>query len=301
MHFLSPLRYPGGKRKLANFMRLLIRHNDLTGVEYVEPYAGGASVALSLLFGEFASQIHINDFDPAIAALWHTILDFPEELCQRIRDISVDMGEWERQRAIHEAIDPDPLDLAFSTFFLNRTNRSGIIRGGVIGGKDQSGDWKIDARFNKDDLIFRIQKIARYRSRIRTYCLDGADFISNVLPLLPERALIYLDPPYYVKGRGLYEHHYQHEDHKQIANLVPSIRQYWVVSYDYVPEIDDMYQGFPRSIYGIHYSAQDRYKGTEVMFFSPKLSVPEVGDPSKVRAREANRPIAQYTSSSALI
>jgi DNA adenine methylase len=288
MYFLSPLRYPGGKRKLANFIRLLFYKNALLDGEYAEPYAGGASVALSLLYGEFVTRVHINDIDPAVAAFWNVAIESTEELTRRIRDVAVTMAEWERQRSVQESKDPDPVDLAFSTFFLNRTNRSGIIKGGVIGGKDQTGRWALDARFNKGDLIGRIEKVARYRSRIKTYQLDGAEFIGNVLPSLPAKTLVYLDPPYYVKGGDLYEHHYRHEDHQRIAALVGTIKQPWVVSYDYVPAIEQMYEGYRQRLYGINYSAQARYRGTEVMVFSPQLRIPEVADPSKVRSSDVS-------------
>jgi len=283
VHFLSPLRYPGGKRKLANFFRLLFYQNDLLDGEYAELYAGGASVALSLLYGEFVTRVHINDIDPAVATFWRVVLESTEVLVRRIRDVAVTMAEWKRQRSVQESKDPDPVDLALSTFFLNRTNRSGIIKGGVIGGKAQVGRWALDARFNKNDLIGRIEKIARYRSRIKAYQLDGAEFICNVLPSLPSRTLVYLDPPYYVKGGDLYEHHYVHEDHERIAALVGTIKQPWIVSYDYVPAIERMYEEYRQRPYGIHYSAQARYRGTEVMVFSRQLRIPEVADPSKVR------------------
>jgi DNA adenine methylase len=294
-YFLSPLRYPGGKRKLSNFMRLLFYENNLLDGEYAEVYAGGASVALSLLYGEFVTQIHINDIDPAVSAFWDVTIESTEELTKRIHDVAVNMSEWERQRSVQESKDPDPVDLAFSTFFLNRTNRSGIIKGGVIGGKGQTGRWTLDARFNKRDLISRIVKVARYRSRIKVYRLDGADFICSVLPSLPSKALVYLDPPYYVKGGDLYEHHYKHEDHERIAKLVEKIKQPWVVSYDYVPAIEKMYEGYRQRLYGIHYSAQARYKGTEVLVFSPQLRIPEVADPSKVSSTavsQAARPLS---------
>src|SRR5688500_14936336 len=121
-HFLSPLRYPGGKRKLANFIRLLYYENNLLDGEYAELYAGGASVALSLLYGEFVTRVHINDIDPAVAAFWSVTLESTEELIKRIRDVAVNVTEWERQRSVQESKAPDPVDLAFSTFFLNRTN-----------------------------------------------------------------------------------------------------------------------------------------------------------------------------------
>ena len=87
---------------------------------------------------------------------------------------------------------------------------------------------------------------------------------------------MYLDPPYYVKGAGLYEHHYDHPDHERVAKVVTgSIKQNWVVSYDNVPQIRRIYRGRRHIQYGLSYSAQDRYEGTEVMYFDKRLVVPK--------------------------
>lgn len=286
VRFNTPLRYPGGKGKLTDFMKLVIAQNNLLSGHYVEPYAGGAGIALNLLLHEYVSHIHLNDLNHSVFAFWHSVIKQPDALCKAIHDVRVTMDEWYRQKAIQN--DPDNhsrLEIGFSTFFLNRTNRSGIIWGGVIGGKNQDGPWKLDARFNKDDLIRRIEKIALSRSRIKLYNLDAADLIKTILPTLPRKTLIYLDPPYYVKGQGLYENHYVHDDHVSIARLVKKhISHHWIVSYDHAPEIVAMYKGCPTITYGINYSAQDRYKGAEAMFFSKKLVVPDVKNPVKLRA-----------------
>lgn len=286
MQFNTPLRYPGGKGKLTDFIKLLFEENELLDGHYVEPYAGGAGIALNLLLHNYASCIHLNDLNSAVYSFWHSVLHEPEVLCRQIRDVKVNMDEWYKQKAIlNDPVNHTQLELGFSTFFLNRTNRSGIIWGGVIGGKNQDGPWKLDARFNKDDLIRRIEKIALYRSRIRLYNLDAAELIKTVLPSLPEKTLVYLDPPYYVKGQGLYENHYLHDDHVTIAKLVKKkIKLPWVVSYDHAPEIIEMYQDCPTIAYGINYSAQDRYKGAEAMFFSKKLNIPDVKNPANLKA-----------------
>lgn len=285
MQFNTPLRYPGGKGKLTDFIKLTFEANELLDGHYVEPYAGGAGIALNLLLHGYASCIHLNDLNQSVYSFWHSVLNAPEELCKLISDTPVTMDEWHKQKAIQKNPDKHSrLELGFSTFFLNRTNRSGIIWGGVIGGKNQDGNWKLDARFNKPDLIQRIQNIALYRSRIHLYNLDAAELIATILPLLPEKTLVYLDPPYYVKGQGLYENHYLHADHFEIARLVKTnIRLPWVVSYDHAPEIVEMYKGCPTIEYGINYSAQDRYKGAEVMFFSKDLVIPDVKNPANLK------------------
>lgn len=291
--FVSPLRYPGGKGKIANFIKLLFIHNNLVGHSYAELYAGGASVALSLLYEEYASHIHINDLNRCVFAFWDAVLNNSEALCRLITDVDVTIEEWERQKAVQEVEAPDPLDLAFSTFFLNRTNRSGIISGGVIGGRNQAGNWKLDARYNKTDLIYRIEKIARQRSRITLTQFDAADYIQTVLPVLPDETFAYLDPPYYIKGEGLYEHFYQHDNHARIAELVRDIRRPYSVSYDAAEEILDLYRTYDQIAYGLNYSAADRYLGDEVMFFSPGLQHPAVASPANINIKVVQK--AQLT------
>jgi len=286
MKFSTPLRYPGGKGKLADFMKLVFEENNLYDGYYVEPYAGGAGIAFNLLFEEYTSHVFINDLNKSVYAFWHCVLNDTDNLIRLINDTEVTMKEWHKQKAVQDNVDShSKIELGFSTFFLNRTNRSGIIKGGVIGGKKQTGKWKIDARYNKDDLKNRIVKIAKYKERISLSNTDAHEFITTTLPTLPKSTLVYLDPPYYVKGGGLYENHYTHNDHIAISKLVRSkIEQPWIVSYDNHSEILKMYASFHHKAYQVNYSAQDRYRGTELMFFSKKLKVPNVPDPARVKA-----------------
>lgn len=285
--FASPLRYPGGKGKLAPFIMLSIEQNGLLDGEYVEPYAGGAAIAFTLLFREYVTDIHINDINVMIHAFWHSVLHDTDKLCRLIADTPVNMETWHKQKYIH-ALPKNfsLLELGFSTFYLNRTTRSGILEGGVIGGKRQDGFWKLDARYNKHELISRIQKIARYSDQINLYNMDASEFIKKVLPSLPKKTLVYLDPPYYAKGKDLYENHYEPEDHADISDIVSgNIKHKWIVSYDNVPAIEKLYQGHRRIIYNLSYSAASRYSGSEVMIFSDDFVIPEVAQPAKIKFR----------------
>jgi DNA adenine methylase len=282
--FPSPLRYPGGKGKLANYVKLIFLENGLVGREYVEPYAGGASVALALLFEEYASHIHINDLNPSVAAFWRTVLGATDDLCDLITHTPVTVEEWERQRSIQDDPTADETALGFSTFFLNRTSRSGIIGGGIIGGKRQTGKWKIDARFTREDLVRRVRKIARHRSRITVSSYDAAEYLQKVLPTIDE-PFVYLDPPYYVKGGDLYQDSYKPADHAAIAKLVHELDVPWIVSYDAAPQIEALYRDAPQIAYDLSYSAQERYKGEEVMFFDSNLLLPDVESPANVDSR----------------
>ena len=284
MQFLTPLRYPGGKGRLTQCVADIMRSNKLVGGHYLEPFAGGAGVAVSLLALEYASHVHINDINRSVHAFWRCVLQEADDLCAMIRSTRVSMTQWRHQRQVQNDVTASPLELGFSTFFLNRVNRSGIILGGVIGGRAQAGDWRLDARYNKVDLIDRIQRIAQMRDRITLYNMDAEKLVREVVPTLPRKLLCYLDPPYYVKGKGLYEDHYRHQDHAAVAHEVAALDRPWIVSYDNVPQIHTLYKPFRHRIFGLRYSAQDRYQGSEVMFFAPGLRIPAEVVPSRAAA-----------------
>jgi DNA adenine methylase len=277
--FFTPLRYPGGKGKIVGYIKEIIIANKILDGHYVEPFAGGAAVAIELLLQDYVAHIHINDLDRSIYAFWHSILEETDAFCDLIESTSISIDQWFIQRAIQQSTsDHDLLKLGFSTFFLNRCNRSGIIKAGVIGGKDQSGKWKLDARFNKADLLRRIKQIARFKSRISLQNLDVVDFLYLTIPVVPENTLVYLDPPYYVKGKGLYVNHFTPNDHAILAERVSAglAGEKWIVSYDNVPEIAGIYERYQKLVYGLSYSAQSRYQGSEIMFFSESLVIPPI-------------------------
>jgi len=276
MEYYSPLRYPGGKGKVADFFKHVFKDNFLYDGTYVEPYAGGASVALSLLFNEYASQIVINDIDKSLYAFWYSVLNNTEALCRLINDTPVNIQTWELQKSIQTNKERfDLLELGFSTFFLNRTNRSGIISAGVIGGRQQTSKWKIDARFNKPYLIRRIERIADYKHRIELYNQDAIELVKTLRNILPTNTLFYFDPPYYVKGKDLYLNYYQHNDHLQIASEISKIRsQKWIVTYDNVEPIRQLYVNYRQIKYSLSYSAAQPSKGLEVMIFSNNTYIP---------------------------
>lgn len=279
----SPLRYPGGKARFAPFIAQVMEDNGLCGGHYFEPYAGGAGVALELLFHGHASHVHINDLDPAVNAFWRAVTEFPEEILKLLWDTPVDMAQWFHWRSVLRGdIKATLVEQGFATLFMNRTNRSGILKGGVIGGKAQAGDYKMDARIKKDVLSARIARIASRAANITVQCEDAHKLLCRAPEFLPKKSLIYLDPPYYVKGRGLYRNFYEHDDHLAIAKLLQSrdFKFPWVVSYDGATEICDMYKLSQGLTYGLNYTAQTRYIGSEVMFFSRKLTPPQVDIPN---------------------
>ncbi len=270
----TPLRYPGGKSQLTPFVIELLRANNLFYGAYAEPFAGGCGIAWSLLLNNYVTEVHINDIDRSIHAFWACVLRHTDGLCERIMDTRVNMDEWQRQKDVQSAGRPKLLDLGFSTLFLNRTNRSGIIKGGVIGGKDQSGEYKLDCRFNRADLVNKIKRIAARRDRVHLTRLDAEEFIKERLPVVSRDALVNIDPPYYTKGPGLYTSFYQHDDHASLAKAVAEIKQRWIVTYDDTPEIRQMYRKYRIHTQHLTYYAQVKRAGVELLILDPKIKLP---------------------------
>lgn len=269
----SPLRYPGGKGKTYKYIRYLVQENNIR--TYIEPFAGGSSVGLTLLINGDVDRIIINDIDFGIYALWYTIKNNSDALINLIENTEITMNEWYKQKEIQKEKDSsnsDLLKLAFSTLFLNRTNRSGIIKAGVIGGKKQNGKYKLDCRFNKEKIIKRIQKISELSNNIEVYNLDAKDFIKEVI-INTENSFTFFDPPYYVKGPELYTNFYTHKDHIELSDSIKKFMKnhFWIITYDITDEIKDLYQDFKHYQYYLNYSIAKPSKGLEYIFFSSNL------------------------------
>jgi DNA adenine methylase len=273
----TPLRYPGGKQRLAPFLIELLQENDMIGCHYVEPYAGGAGAAFELLLNKKVSFIHLNDSSVGIFSFWTAVLNQTEEFCRLLSSASMTVDEWKRQREIlNNPKAHSTLELGFSTFFLNRCNRSGVITGGLIGGNDQTGEWKMDARFSRNDLISRIEAIAYKKNLIHLSNEDAEAFIKDYIPKTPLETLVYCDPPYYEKSSGLYLDDYIKKDHERIANTIQTrLSRKWVLSYDGAKEILSYYNNRRMFLYDLQYNASKVYKGKEVFIFCDSLKLPE--------------------------
>ncbi len=274
----SPLRYPGGKACLSNFISDIANANGLIGGTYLELYAGGAGAALNLLFSRTFNRIHINDFDYGVYAMWYSILNHNRAFINRIQRTPVTVEEWHNQYDTQrKGRRADIVDLGFSTFFLNRTNRSGIIyKAGPIGGFDQKGNYKIDVRFNKENLIQRAKKIASRKNDITLTNLDAIEILNDLKSYYPEtdNLLIYLDPPYYKKGQELYLNNYKHINHLQLAEVIKRLKEVnWLVSYDNVEEVKQMYHGFRKTSFDLNYTLQTKKYGSELLIFCNQLNL----------------------------
>jgi DNA adenine methylase len=273
---LSPLRYPGGKASIYDMTRDVIASHDMELCQYAEPYAGGCGLALRLLTNNIVDELHLNDIDQSIASLWSCIVDQPEELSKLISLTKIDMDEWYKQKAIQDIKDTaDPLELAFSTLFLNRTNRSGIIKAGVIGGKKQDGAYRMDCRFNKAALIKKVHQIAAIKDKIHIYNMDAIKFIEKLESITLPKPLLMVDPPYYNKGQSLYTNFYNHEDHAAISEKLAKTDLPWLLTYDNTPEISDLYKEFAQYQFDINYSAAKKRIGSELFITSPHFDILE--------------------------
>lgn len=271
----SPLRYPGGKTRLIGFFRQMIRENSLRDVTYVEPYAGGAGAALGLLLSGDVEKIVINDFDPAIAAFWRAVVNSHDAFSKLIESTPLTVDEWQRQKSIYRNPDIfDDLSLGFATFYLNRTNRSGVLNAGPIGGMGQSGNYKISARFNRETLLERVRLIGLYKSRIEVCSSNGIDIVRRYIR--NPSVLIYADPPYFVKGNSLYLNAFDDESHQSLAAcLNEESSGNWILTYDDVPQVSSLYGERRRMNFTLNYSVHTAKKAQEVLVFSDALIAPK--------------------------
>lgn len=274
----SPLRYPGAKWRLEPFFYELLRRNKLFDANYVEPYAGGGSLAIALLLRGAISEIHLNDLDRGVYGFWHSIVHHSLEFKHRVRRTPLSIPQWLKQRETYRARNSaDLFDVGFAAFYMNRTNRSGILDGGVIGGLNQRGSYKMDCRFNRTELARRIDQISRFRSQIHVSRHDAGKWLTRLGTTLSARSLVYLDPPYFHKARDLYMNWYQPDDHATVAKTVTTaLSTPWVVSYDDVPEVRRLYRASRRRGYLQRYSVATPRRGQEIFFFSPALAIPKM-------------------------
>lgn len=271
----TPLRYPGGKAKLYSYVRDILSANNLIGETYIEPFAGGAGLALKLLFKNDVRRIVINDYDPAIYSLWYSILNHTDEIKKLIQETPLNVEEWEKQRAIYSAgLKNNRIEFGFSALYLNRTNVSGIIMGGIIGGIEQTGSYLIDARFNRDTLSNTVSDIAKRKEQIILKNMDAKDLLAPSSLNSYRKVFIYCDPPYVQKGSKLYKNSFSQQDHIALFETIKRCRRKWLVTYDICDLISETYHNFRRSTIDIHYSAKTVRDAQEYAFFSNNLVLP---------------------------
>lgn len=276
----TPLRFPGGKSKLYPFMVELIRTNNLQGCTYGEVFCGGAGLAMKLLLRNDVANVILNDYDPAIYSIWNVILNHSDELCEFIETVPLTIDEWYRCRDVYRKASCPSVELGKAAFYLNRTNRSGILAGGVIGGKEQRGKYKIGARFTRQTLCEKVQAISNRSDAIQIHNLDALDFMHDIAPTIGNHSLLYLDPPYVKKGPELYQNSFSDYDHRELAKCIKTYNNKWVVTYDIDDLINQLYkpsddwQIITNEIRVGYSAARSRNIATERLVLSPGLTMP---------------------------
>jgi len=280
------LRYPGGKRKLAPFIAELLDVNGLKGGVYIEPYAGGGGVAMELLFNGLVDKVVLNDKCNSLCAFWRALLSDPVRFAELVMTVPLNMEEWKRRREIIRTPHVyDQFEVGFSLFYLNRTNFSGVIAGGVIGGYEQQGNYKMDARFPRKRLARLAQEFTWYRDRITVCCKDAVSLLREDVPHVGKKVFLYCDPPYYHKGQQLYMNAYGHGDHAEVAHVLQrEVSIPWVVSYDAEPEIMKLYSACRQFTFDLQYSARKKMMGKELFILGPGVKMPQIPSLECIRA-----------------
>lgn len=265
----SPLRYPGGKSKLYDLVQAMIAQYGKQVDTYVEPFAGGAGIAMGLLLNRQIEHIIINDINPGVYSFWHSVCNDTENILRLIRDTDINIENFIAQKNIYRNETQHSLNLGFATFFLNRTCFSGVLDAGPIGGYNQTGKYLIDARYNRQELMKKIEKIAQFRSNIEIYNLDILDFIKKV-ENKKENLFTYFDPPYFIKGKALYTNFLNEEDHKKIYQSIKKLKTPWLLTYDNVDDISKIYKKYPQFEFNLSYTVNSKVNrvGTELMITS---------------------------------
>jgi DNA adenine methylase len=272
---LTPLRYPGGKTQFYPLIKDLLKNNDLIGHTYIEPFAGGAGIAIKLLVNKDVGHIVINDIDSAIYAFWYSVLNYTDDLCMLIEETPVTIDQWKKQKSIYNNKKSKMLEKGFATLFLNRTNVSGIIKGGIIGGLQQTGTYCIDARYTKNTLIKKIKTIGDFREQIDIYNFDAVKLFDLKEIKTLKKTFVNFDPPYVSKGAGLYENSFSEADHEKLALMIKKCSRKWVVTYDIHPLITKLYADFHHNYLDLNYSINRKRRAKEYIFFSDNMIIPE--------------------------
>jgi len=263
---------------LYPYIKEVISINNLHTYTYVELFAGGAGIAIALLLNNDVKEVIINDFDYCIYAFWYSVINETEKLVYLIEQTPITISERLKQKAVYtHASVHTLLEVGFATLFLNRTNRSGILTGGVMGGNDQTGKYKMDCRFNKAELIRRIRLIASKRERIILLNMDASELLMTQEQFNNKQCFFFLDPPYVVKGGDLYKKAFTQYDHTHFQNVVNThlSNKKWLMTYDNVPLITELYNNYTTKSFYLKYVANNKKQGSELMIFSSSIIIPD--------------------------
>ena len=262
------LRYPGGKAKIYKKVRDIVANNNLASRTYVEPFAGGFGLGIKLMLNGDLKKFIINDYDRHIYAFWWSVFNHTNELVDLIACTEITIDEWRNQRKIYDNQENySLLDVGFSTLFLNRTNFSGILMSGPIGGFNQSGKYKLNCRFNKERLINNIKQISQHRERVEIFNKDSVE-LTKLLKNRESEIFYNFDPPYVNKGQELYLNAFVEENHRELKEEIDKVNTEWIMTYDNVELIKDLYKEYRQTSLDLNYTVCTKRKEKELLISS---------------------------------
>lgn len=255
----SPLRYPGGKGRLYKEVKQIMQEGNLLARTYVEPFAGGFGIGIRLLTNHDIERIIINDADRHIYAFWYCVFRDTQNLINLIRNTDISLEVWDRQKQIYNDDKATLLEQGFSAFFLNRTNYSGVLSGGPIGGRKQESKYTLGCRYNREELAKRIEELGRYRDQVEVYNYDAFDFIKTVVLNRIDELFVNFDPPYVQKGPILYRNYFTEKDHRALATYIQQkmATAQWIMTYDDCDFIRQLYAEYnPEQLNLTHFAGR---------------------------------------------
>lgn len=284
---LSPLRYPGSKRKLALYIREILQHNNLVPDLLVEPFVGGGSISLFFIVNNLVKKIIISDKDKLIASFWKVVFSNPEHIIRFIQRVKINLKNFDKYKNIAKDVgNYNETELAKTCIFLNRTSFSGVLTNlaGPIGGREQKSDYRIDCRFNRKTITKKIVHIASFKNRVIVRNGSWKDVIKYTEDWCKnnkeyEKTFIYLDPPFYLKGESLYRSYFECKQHEELAVELEKLTCPWILSYDNVPQVRKLYENFKNIVHiDMPYSINSHAKRIEKELIITSLNLPKINE-----------------------
>lgn len=294
---ISPLRYPGSKARFYNQFRDFFCQLNLSGRRIVEPYAGSASISLSLLADGLVTSALLIERDPLIFSFWKSVFLHTDDLIESIKKVPVTMDSWSEMRKSLYVTEPDDfktVELGLAGLFLNRTNFSGVLHAGPIGGISQSSKYTVDCRFNKDEIISRIKVISKNREKVSVVYGDAIEFLKDEKKDKKEETIYYIDPPYFKEGKKLYRHYYDIAEHTALARALAESSFDWILSYDAHHVIEHLYADFSRIDKILRYSSKTPKQALEFLITNMDVDINNWTNTTTYASKPENCPTNDY-------
>ena len=279
-------RYPGGKSKIRK--RLCEKLNLISPpstFEYREPFFGGGSVGINFLSTVTKKpDLWLNDKDPGISSLWSAVINYPEELKERVCRFQPSIEHYNsfKNTLIENNAKTDSkesiVENGFQKLAVHQTSYSGLgtKSGGPLGGKLQKSKYKIDCRWSPKYLCKKIDKLSNAFSSVKIRENGCTNYDFEKLISEPGSAVLYLDPPYFEKGGSLYQFSFEESDHERFANLLKNTDHPFVLSYDDCDAIRDLYGWAQIETVHVNYTitaTKDKASGKNISQRKPELII----------------------------